>query len=232
MSLLCPDPEDRPTMAEAAATLSVPVTATPAEQLTVPVRQPPPPLVPLAGPATNLLPAPRPPAPPRSRRSVLIAVLIAVFAVAGIVTAVVINASQDRTPAAGGTPSSGPRPPSAGSSAPAGQPSLQGPINWSQAGQLVIDYYNGTHNPQTAWGMLSGNLRTAFGDLPAFQQYWSQYKQVGARNARGVTTNPDGSVNVPVDVTYTGQDGAARQEHKTLKVIIENGRLAIDSDGR
>jgi hypothetical protein len=47
-----------------------------------------------------------------------------------------------------------------------------------------------------------------------------------------VTPNQDGSVNVPVDVTYTGSDGAARPEHKVLKVIIENGKLAIDSDGR
>jgi hypothetical protein len=162
---------------------------------------------------------------------VLIAALIAVFAVAGIVTAMVINGSQGGRPAEGGTPSSRARPPSAGSSAPVAQPSLQGPINWSQAGQLVIDYYNGTRDPQTTWAMLSTNLHTAFGGLPAFQQYWSQYKEVSARNARGVTTNPDGSVNVPVDVTYTGQDGAARQDHKTLKVIIENGRLAIDSDG-
>jgi len=118
------------------------------------------------------------------------------------------------------------------STVPATSPPLQGPINWSQAGQLVIDYYNGTTNPQTTWDMLSANLRSVFGDMQAFQQYWSQYKQVSARNARGVTPNPDGSVNVPVDVTYTGQDGAARQDHKVLKVIIENGKLAIDSDGR
>jgi hypothetical protein len=80
--------------------------------------------------------------------------------------------------------------------------------------------------------MLSTKLRSAFGDQQAFQQYWGQFKQLSSRNARGVTENPDGSVNVPVDVTYTGADGTTRQEHKVLRVIIENGRLAIDSDGR
>jgi len=232
MSLLSAEPEDRPTMAEAAEALAVPVPATPADQVTVPVR-PPPSLVPLSGPATNLLPAPRPPAPSRSPRTVLIFALIAVFAVAGIITAMVINSSQGGNSGAGGTTSSGTRPPSSASSAPSAQPpTLQGPINFSQAGQLVIDYYNGTDNPASNWDKLSTNLRSAFGGESAFRQYWSQFKQVSARNARGVTTNPDGSVNVPVDVTYTGQDGASRQEHKVLKVIIENGRLAIDSDGR
>jgi eukaryotic-like serine/threonine-protein kinase len=230
MSLLCAEPEDRPTMAEAAEALSAPVTVPPPEQLTVPVRQPPP-LV----PATNLMPAPAPmpPAPARSRRTLLIVALIAVFAVAGIVTAMVINSAQGGgSSVAGGTPSSGPTTPTVRSTAPATAPPVQGPINWSQAGQLVIDYYNGMASPQAAWDMLSGNLRSAFGDMQAFQQYWSQYKQVSARNARGVTPNSDGSVNVPVDVTYTGTDGAARPEHKVLKVIIENGKLAIDSDGR
>ena len=232
MSLLCPEPEDRPTMAEAVEALSVPVTATPAEQRTVPVRQPAP-LVPPPGAATNLLPAPPlPPAPARSRRTLLIVALIAVFAVAGIVTAMVINSSQGDSPGAGAAPPSGPARASSGSSAPVAPPVLQGPINWSHAGQLVIDYYNGMGDPQTTWDMLSTNLRSGFGDVQAFRRYWGQFKDVSARNARGVTANPDGSVNVPVDVTYTGQDGAARQDHRELKVIIENGKLVIDSDGR
>jgi serine/threonine protein kinase len=231
MSLLCPEPEDRPTMVEAAAALSSPVSVIP-EQTTIPVRQPPP-LVTLPGTTTNPLPAPRHPrTPPRSRRNLLIAALIAVFAVAGIITAMVLNSSRGGTPAAGGTPSSAPSQPSSVFTTPSGPAPVQGPINWSQAGQLVIDYYNGMGNPQSTWEMLSANLRSAFGDLQAFRQYWGQFKQVSARNARGVTPNADGSVNVPVDVTYTGADGTTRPEHKTLKVIIENGRLAIDSDGR
>lgn len=232
MSLLSPDPEDRPTMAEAAEALTAPVPAGPADELTVPVR-PAPPVVALAGPATSPLPAPpRPPAPKRSPRTVLTVALIAVFAVAGIVTAMVINSSRSNSPPAGSAPSSQARPSSSGPSASSAAPAVQGPINWSQAGQLVIDYYSGIDKPEARWEMLSANLRGAFGDQAAFRQHWAQFKQVSARNARGVTPNADGSVNVPVDVTYTGQDGAARQEHKTLKVIIENGKLAIDSDGR
>jgi serine/threonine protein kinase len=231
MSLLAPEPEDRPTMVEAAAALSGPVSAPPPEQITIPVRQPPPvpPPVTLAG-ATNLLPAPRPPAaPPRSRRNLLIAALIAVFAVAGIITAVVINSSRGGTPAASGPPSSTPARTSATSSTPSGPPPIQGPINWSQAGQLVIDYYS---DPQNAWDKLSAAQHAEFGNEQAFRQYWGQYKQVSSRNARGVTPNSDGSVNVPVDVTYTNADGSTRPEHKVLKVIVENGKLAIDSQAR
>lgn len=232
MSLLSAEPEDRPTMAEAASALSTPLPATPPEQVTIPVRQPPP-LVTLPATTANLAPAPpRPRSPQRSQRNLLIAALIAVFAVAGIITAIALNSSGGGTPAAGGAPSSTQSRPSTVFSTPSGAAPVQGPINWSQAGQLVIDYYNGMANPQGTWEMLSANLRSAFGDVGAFRQYWSQFKQVSARNARGVTPNPDGSVNVPVDVTYTGTDGTARPEHKVLKVINENGKLAIDSDGR
>ena len=229
MSLLSPEPEDRPTMAEAASALSTPVPAPPLEQTTIPVRQPPP-LVTLPGTTTNLLPPPPPPrSPQRSRRNLLIAALIVVFAVAGIVTAIALNPSRGGSPAAGGPPSSSQPRPSTVFSTPSGPSQVQGPINWSQAGQLVIDYYS---DPQNAWDKLSDAQHAEFGDEQAFRQYWGQYKQVSSRNARGVTPNADGSVNVPVDVTYTNADGSTRPEHKVLKVIIERGKLAIDSQAR
>jgi hypothetical protein len=162
------------------------------------------------------------------------AAIAAAALVAGLVTGIIVSANQDSgqqqaNPPASTSPvqrpSSTQRPRS--TAAP-----VSGPINWSQAGQLVIDYYNGLADPATAWGMLSGNGQAAFGDQQAFAAYWSQFKNVSARNAHGVTPNPDGSVNVPVDVTYVGKDGSNRPDHKVLKVINDQGRLAIDSEAR
>jgi serine/threonine protein kinase len=249
MSLLCPEPEDRPTMAEAAEALAAPAPEAAEEDYeTVPVHTPPravpPPVQPVPVRTVAMprpvpvhheprpAPAPAPAPSNRNRRVAVIAGLVLVCALAGIITAMIISSSGERGGVASPPPSTAPPTSAPRSSSPAAPPPVQGPIDWSQAGQLVIDYYSGMNDPATTWQMLSANLRKAFGDQNAFAQYWGQFKQVSARNARGVTPNQDGSVNVPVDVTYTGKDGATRPEHKVLKVIIEQGRLAIDSDGR
>jgi eukaryotic-like serine/threonine-protein kinase len=244
MSLLRPEPENRPTMAEAAEALAAPVPESPEEYETVPVHPNTPPRAMPQPVQTMAMPHPAPvhqepprpasaAAPPnRNRRIAITAGLIVVCALAGIITAMIISSSGDQGGVASPPPSTAPPTSAPQNSSPAAPPPVQGPIDWSQAGQLVIDYYNGMDNPAATWEMLSANLRKAFGDQNGFTQYWKQFKQVSARNARGVTPNQDGSVNVPVDVTYTGADGAARPEHKVLKVIIEQGRLAIDSDGR
>ena len=101
------------------------------------------------------------------------------------------------------------------------------PIEYSPAGQLVIDYYTGLDDLSSAWGMLSPRARMSFGDESGFRAYWEQYSQVSARNAQGVTTNGDGSVTVPVDVTYDG-----RSEQQKLRVTRLDGRLLIDSEAR
>jgi hypothetical protein len=101
------------------------------------------------------------------------------------------------------------------------------PIEYSPAGQLVIDYYTGLEDLDSAWAMLSPRARTSFGDMAGFRTYWEQYSQVSARNAQGVTTNDDGSVTVPVDVTYDG-----RSEQRQLRVTRLDGRLLIDSEAR
>lgn len=101
------------------------------------------------------------------------------------------------------------------------------PIEYSPAGQLVIDYYTGLDDLGSAWAMLSPRARTSFGDQEGFRTYWEQYSQVSARNAQGVTTNDDGSVTVPVDVTYDG-----RSEQRQLRVTRLDGRLLIDSEAR
>jgi hypothetical protein len=233
--MLYPEPGERPTMKGVAASLAHLETQPLDEQRTVPVRPPAPAVVPVppaVGPTRSL---PRlEPAQERRRRPnriVLIVVLVLVFAVAGVLTTMVINSAR-HPGTASGPPSSSSAPPATRGGSSTAAVAVQGPINWSQAGQLVIDYYNGMDNPQATWAMLGKGGRAAFGDQRAFEQYWKRYKQVSARNARGVTPNPDGSVNVPVDVTYTGSDGATRQEHRVLHVVIEDGRLVIDSDAK
>ncbi|MGB9280972.1 MAG: serine/threonine-protein kinase [Pseudonocardiaceae bacterium] len=105
------------------------------------------------------------------------------------------------------------------------------PIGWSDAGQLVIDYYNGMNDVSTAWQLLSPTARAAFADESDFRSYWSQYSSVSARDASGVTDNSDGSVQVPVEVTYD-KGGNAQVVKRALRVTRLNGQLLIDSDPR
>ncbi len=104
-------------------------------------------------------------------------------------------------------------------------------IAWRDAGQLVIDYYNGLGNVSSAWLQLSPAAQATFGNESGFMSYWAQYSSVSARNAFGVTDNPDGSVRVPVDVTYT-KDGSTQVVKRALRVTRLNGQLLIDSDPR
>jgi serine/threonine protein kinase len=105
------------------------------------------------------------------------------------------------------------------------------PIGWSDAGHLVINYYNGMSDLSAAWQMLSPTAQATFGGEPAFRSYWSNYSSVSARNASGVTDNADGSVRVPLDVSYnTGAN--AQTVKRALRVTRLDGHLLIDSDPR
>ncbi|MGH3623542.1 MAG: serine/threonine-protein kinase [Sciscionella sp.] len=141
---------------------------------------------------------------------------------------------QQAQPPAGSPRNSGPSSTTSSSSEPSESSSStkpssgsSGEIPYSQAGQLVINYYNGFSNPSSAWGMLTSSGKAVYGSEQAFQQYWKKYSPVSAQNARGVTTNSDGSVNVPVDVTAGGQT-----THKVVRVVNQNGTLLIDADTR
>jgi hypothetical protein len=108
----------------------------------------------------------------------------------------------------------------------------QGSIAWRDAGQLVIDYYNGLNNPSSAWTLLSPTARAFFGNEPDFRSHWSQYSSVSARNAFGVTDNPDGTVTVPVDVTYNTTGSGTQVVKRQLRVTRLDSQLLIDSDPR
>jgi serine/threonine protein kinase len=237
MKLLSAEPGERPTAAQAAAALATVPVLPPRlpEQRTVRATAP---VVAQASSAAMTTQPVRPAGtgratPKRIPVIAVIAVAVAAFVLAGIVAANLLKSSSPPAAQQPVPPSSRPASPSPRPTTSSTMPTpVQGTIQYTPAGELVIAYYNGLDNLPAAWEMLSRRVRTEFGDFSAFSQYWAQFKQVSARNARGLTHNGDGSVNVPVDVTYTASDGADRQEHKELRVINENGRLVIDAGGR
>jgi len=111
-----------------------------------------------------------------------------------------------------------------------------GQIDYSSAGQTVVDYFGDLGDPAGRFALLTPGAQAAFGGLSGFTSYWSQYSQLSSAHAIGVTTNTaDGSVEVPIDVTYTtgsGSGGSSQTKHETLRVVQENGKLLIDAEAK
>ena len=181
------------------------------------------------------------PSQPIDRRLVLggVILMVVVLVVVGVVLLLKPAGSpsgNNRGGAAGGATSSteSPRNPTSGTTAttPAGpalgQAASSGTIQYSPAGEKVIEYYSGNTPTDTRWNDLTPAAQALFGTESAFTQYWSRYPQVSSRNAFGVTPYTDGSVNVPIDVSGT----PGNTEHKVLRVVMENGNLLIDADTR
>jgi serine/threonine protein kinase len=101
-------------------------------------------------------------------------------------------------------------------------------IDYTMAGQFVIDYYGNSTSLEQRWAMLSPYAQAQFGGQQAFNQYWSGFTDVSSAHAIGVTTNADGSLTVPCDVTYTTAAGGSTSP-KTTRVTMINGALFIDS---
>ncbi|MGH3885551.1 MAG: serine/threonine-protein kinase, partial [Pseudonocardiaceae bacterium] len=251
MSLLAKDPAARPDMHQAGLELAAAITTGPVRRSAAAAPPPtrvsgpatPPPTVPSRPLPDSPPPAGSPPAghpgPDRGRTGVLVGATLAVLALVGIGTLLPEGSSgQQSTPPAGQATTSAPAAPPAGPPPvipvpPQVQPvdHTQGSIAWRDAGQLVIDYYNDLGNLPAAWQLLSPAARATFGSEPNFRTHWSQYSSVSARNASGVRDNPDGSVTVPVDVSYDTGSGA-QVVKRQLRVIQLDGRLLIDSDPR
>ncbi|MGQ0840270.1 protein kinase domain-containing protein [Actinokineospora sp.] len=235
MSLLRVDPADRPTMAEAAGALTLPTAPLPTfAERTVPafdaqrtvrafdVRRTVP-AHPVAAPRVR-------PDQPKPRRGPLIAALLGVVLLAGVVTIVVGRPGTDPgTPGAATTTVTVSGQPSAPPSTPV--PDTAKVTDYSAAGRQVISYFGSDTPPARRWAMLGPNGQAVFGDLAAFERHWAQYDYVSSRNANGVTANPDGSVNVPVDVTVKSAAGEVSAK-KVVRVILRGGQYLIDSDSR
>ncbi|WP_239154032.1 serine/threonine-protein kinase [Amycolatopsis sp. FDAARGOS 1241] len=129
---------------------------------------------------------------------------------------------QTNSAGAPGTPtnSPSPTPPVAG----LGQTPNQGKLDFSPAGQRVIDFYSFPENTEAAWGMLTTAAQQVYGNKQAFSQYWQQFKSVSSRGARGAF-NTDGSVNITVTVVFPDHT-----ESRVLRVINSNGQLLIDAN--
>ncbi len=236
MRMLATDPAARPDMHQAGLQLAAvrivrPETPTvasaplPSTRLAVPATEP---AWPVGGSPGSSKPPPK--------RGMLVGAIVAILAFSGGAVLLSTGSSgQQATQSIGRPVTSAPAPaqePAAQTSPPQIQPvDHASPIAWSDAGQLVIDYYNGLDNASSAWLLLSPTAQAAFGNESAFRSYWSRYSSVDARNASGVTDNPDGSVNVPVDVSYhTGDD--VQVVKRELRVTRLDGQLLIDSDSR
>jgi eukaryotic-like serine/threonine-protein kinase len=234
-----PEAKTKPTKPVKKPTRPVPIVTAPAA---------PPPVAVLPQPTpTNGVGAP-PATPPAgrpagaadpSRRNIVIVAVAALLVVAAVVTAIVLHNGEEpantATQGGGASTTAHQAPPQQHESSktppktkpPANNPARP-PIGFSEAGELVINYYGDVQNSAQRFAMLSANAQAQFGGQAGFDQYWTQYSAVSSENAHGVTPNTDGSVNVPVDVTYTKGDKDTHQ-HRTVRVSRENGRVVIDS---
>lgn len=204
-----------------------------ADRSVVPPSPAAPPPRPVAAPEPGRL------ARPSRRTTVAVALVAVVLALSSLlIFAVLAQSDNERAAPSGRPPAAAPAPRPAPSGPAVPQPAPQpaapdpsgGPIEFSPAGQLVIDYYNGLDDLDSAWAMLSERAQASFGGRAGFDQYWGQYSEVSAQNAQGVTRNEDGTVNVPVDVTYNGS--GVQQEKRVLRITRVGGELLIDSDAR
>lgn len=254
MRLLANDPQARPDMNQASVELAEAIAKGPVRSS---VATPPPTRVATSAIPVPTVPSrPLPAFPsavepgssvPRQRRKagVLAGTILAVLTLAGAGTMLTGGSSADQ-----GIPPTGPAAAAPAPATPESQPTVgppaaaipvppqvrpvdhsQGSIAWRDAGQLVIDYYNGLDDLPTAWQMLSPAARASFGSEQDFQLHWSRYSSVSARNASGVFDNPDGSVTVPVDVVYATANGT-HVVKRQLRIVQLEGRLVVDSDSR
>jgi serine/threonine protein kinase len=101
-------------------------------------------------------------------------------------------------------------------------------IDYSQAGQKVIDYYGTSLSPEQRWAILSPYAQQLFGGQEAFNQYWAQYPQVSSKEAHVDKANDDGTREVSCTVTY----GDGQSSRKTVRITMIDGQLRIDSEAK
>jgi hypothetical protein len=187
------------------------------------------------------------PRQPVDRRLVLIAVVLVVVVLVVLGVVLLLNSGNSGNQANGGggggaatttttvpatTPST--TTPSAPPAPPVGQAATSGTIDYHAAGELIVGYF-GLGDPAGRFAMLTPGAQAVFGGYSGFTAYWGTFSQVSSAHAQGVTTNSDGSVEVPIDVTYTTGTGSAEHStttHKQLRVVQENGKLLIDDNAK
>ncbi|HEX4705816.1 MAG TPA: protein kinase [Pseudonocardiaceae bacterium] len=179
---------------------------------------------------------------PVDRRLVFIAAgaIVIVLAVVGVALLLNSGSAQQHAGSTGGsatTTTSHTSAPDTGASttnsAPAvGSAATSGTIDYRSAGLAVVNYFGDLANPAARFQLLTPGAQAAFGGMTGFQNYWGQFSQLSSAHAIGVTKNSDGSVNVPIDVTYTtgtGPGASTSTAHRALRVVEENNVLLIDA---
>jgi serine/threonine protein kinase len=197
----------------------------------------PPPTPPRGGPlggASNRRPGPGGTGgdPPRDRRKPLIigAVAAAVLVLAAVLIIALDSGNGENPNSQAQNPTPSAPQSSASSAPPSSQQSSGAPVGWGQAGKLVVDFYNGLDNTDSAWSMLSPGVQQSFGGKEAFADYWKEYEVVGAENAVAYkrANNEDGSVDIRITVNFEDKG----PQERTVRVIDAGGNLLIDSDPR
>jgi serine/threonine protein kinase len=140
------------------------------------------------------------------RKGILIGSLAAAVVVVAVVVFTLLNSSSggnqaDPDSSESNSPSASSSAQSPSSVAPAGlgQATSTGRVDYSGAGNLVVDYFSNKGSPQ-AWAMLTPAAQQVFGSQEAFTSYWSG-RQADPRTARADKgANPDGSVDMYVTI--------------------------------
>jgi serine/threonine protein kinase len=186
-----------------------------------------------------------PPPDAGRRRKVMAAAAAVVILVLGGLAVLALNWPNSGKPAA--QPSSSTPPSNTRSQTPtsSGTPTTQNPvaagastdgtaIDWSSAGNLLVQYYDYSGDSTALWGLLTPNAQNAYfnGSQQNFQQYWSQYSQVTPGHSLHEITNANQSLNMNIIVTFTTANGGSQQVTKHVVVVRQNGKLLIDSDPR
>ncbi|MFI7675437.1 protein kinase [Actinophytocola sp. NPDC049390] len=224
-----------------------PVPKTPPRPVIAANPTPPRPVVPAQQTAALPKPAPAPRQAGPSRKNLVIVGAVALVVLVGTLFTVLMLSGDDSPggtrQAGGGTDQNGgtsqTQPSESSDDAPSTDPSDPGtiapdpggPIDYSQAGNLVIDYFGEPKNSAKRWALLSPHAQALFGGQDAFDQYWAGFKDLYSENADGVRPNADGSVTVPVDVIYI-TDAGQKTEHKEIRVTRMGGKLVIDSEAK
>ncbi|MGW7536492.1 serine/threonine-protein kinase [Amycolatopsis sp. NPDC054798] len=157
---------------------------------------------------------------------------VAVVAVA-LVVFLVLSSSRDKGGATNAQPPAQPSnsvsqsasPPSSSQNAVPGlgQTKTDGKIEFTPAGLQVVNFYSFPQGAAASWGMLTPAAQSTYGSQSDFNQYWSQFTSVSAKNARGAY-NADGSVTITATVVFPDHT-----EVRTFRVISSSGQLLIDS---
>ncbi|OLT43076.1 serine/threonine protein kinase [Saccharomonospora sp. CUA-673] len=155
-----------------------------------------------------------------SRKPLLFAAL-GVLALA-IAAVLVFTLGGDDEPAAGGGPTTSQQPTTTQSPSPSRETNAGGPVEWGAAGQLVGEFYG-----RPDWDDLTPTAQDVYGSEDEFDTYWEEHRLSGWSNARVPGANPDGSVDVHVNLDFG--NGSAPY---VVTVVNMGGDLLLDGDTR